>query len=99
ATLCHPLSLHDALPICNMHEAERHCAGLDNLSLIRAFSADAARAYDGPKIGLWYLDAEHTYAAVLADFDAWVPHFGKGCMVAFEDRKSTRLNSSHVKIS
>ncbi len=74
--------------IANMREAERHCAGLDNLSLIRAFSTDAARDYDGPKVGLWYLDAEHTYAAVLADFAAWEPHFGKGCVVAFDDYRA-----------
>ena len=71
--------------IDNMHKARAHCAGLKNLTLTRAFSHDAAADYDGPKIGLFYLDAEHTHAAVLADFAAWAPHFAKGCVVAFDD--------------
>lgn len=71
--------------IDNMRKAQRHCAGLANLTLIRAFSADAATTYDGPRIGLWYLDAEHTHDAVLADYAAWSPRFAKGCVLAFDD--------------
>lgn len=71
--------------IDNMRKAEQHCAGLSNITMIRAFSTDAAATYDGPRIGLWYLDAEHTHDAVLGDFDAWSPHFAKGCLIAFDD--------------
>lgn len=54
-------------------------------TLIHALSSDAAAAYDGPPIGLLYIDCVHTEAAVLADFEAWAPHLADGALVAFDD--------------
>lgn len=54
-------------------------------TLIRSLSVDAARAWDGPPIGLLYIDGEHTRKAVLADFAAWRVHLAVGAEVAFDD--------------
>lgn len=71
--------------IANMEAAKKLLAGCENVTLTRAFSADAARAWDGPAIGMLYVDAEHTYDAVLADFAAWLPHLASKAVVAFDD--------------
>lgn len=69
----------------NRVEAERHCAGLPNVTLVKGFSADIAALYTQPKIGLLYIDAEHTREGVLSDFAAWSPHLRKNATVAFDD--------------
>ena len=69
----------------NMRIAERLLAGLSNLTLIRDYSVQAAATYDGPPIGLLYIDAEHTRQAVLADWYAWSPHLTPTAVIAFDD--------------
>lgn len=69
----------------NQRRAEQHLADLDNVTLIRGFSVDVAASWDGPKVGMLYIDAEHTRRAVLADFDAWAPHLIDGATVCFDD--------------
>jgi MMP 1-O-methyltransferase len=51
----------------------------------QAFSVDAAAVYDGPKIGLLFIDGDHTEAAVRADVEAWSPHLAAGHTIAFDD--------------
>ena len=75
--------------IRNLDHARRHCAGLTNITFIRDFSTHAAATYSGGPIGMWYLDAEHTYDAVHADWDAWAPLLEPGCIVAFDDYRPT----------
>lgn len=52
---------------------------------VQAFSTDAAATYAGPPIGLLFIDGDHTYPAVKADFDAWSPLLAQGATVAFDD--------------
>lgn len=52
---------------------------------IKAFSVDAAAKWDGPKIGLLFIDGSHTYADVKADYEAWSPHLVRGSVVVFDD--------------
>src|SRR5207302_11493493 len=95
----HPLSLHDALPICELIN-ERH-SPLDP-GAVGAIS-------EVPKVGLvtfskpiWFYGLEALAEKILPAKD------GRQRRLAFaqlalpgaypEDRKSTRLNSSHVKI-
>lgn len=51
---------------------------------IRGRSLDVARLWVQP-IGLLFIDAIHTYEAVLADIDAWAPHLAPGAFVVFHD--------------
>lgn len=76
---------------------------LENLSFVRAWpnvtvlrtgSLDAARSWVQP-IGLLFVDAIHTYEAVLADYQAWEPFIRSGGWLAlhdvYEDPERTRL--------
>lgn len=52
---------------------------------IKGFSAQVAATYDGPHVGLLYIDADHAEGSVRADFVAWLPHLAGGATVAFDD--------------
>ncbi len=65
--------------------AERAIAELDNVTLIRDYSTEAAGKYDGPPIGMLYIDSEHTADAVLADWEAWSPHLAPRAVICFDD--------------
>lgn len=52
---------------------------------IRDSTTDAARGWKGPPIALLFVDGDHEYASVRADFLAWVPHCAAGARVAFHD--------------
>lgn len=41
-------------------------------------SAEAAELYDDESVDLVFIDADHTYAAVKADIDAWWPKIKRG---------------------
>lgn len=70
-------------------EAERITDG--RCTLVHDLTTSAARCYDGPPIGLLYIDAEHKLAAVLADFRAWQPHLAPSAVVAFDDYEPGRV--------
>lgn len=55
--------------------------------LIRGFSVEVAKTWTEP-VGLLYIDAVHTEAAVLADFRAWQPHLVPGAWVCFDDHNA-----------
>src|SRR5690606_39934562 len=89
------LALHDALPICRLllPKLLQEYAGIKKDMILSA---------QGNKVELWYKDTYYTYirehASGFSDLAAEVA--GGGFTNPFEkDRKSTRLNSSHVKIS
>ncbi|MDD7813675.1 class I SAM-dependent methyltransferase [Mycobacterium sp. CSUR Q5927] len=71
-----------------MAVAQRAVSGL-NVELIRGFSTEVAATYDGPPIGLLYIDAEHTFDAVTADFHAWHPRLADDAHIAFDDYTET----------
>lgn len=54
-------------------------------TLIRQLSTEAAKHWTGGKIGLLYVDADHSYAAVQSDYQAWRPHLAPDAIVAFDD--------------
>lgn len=51
---------------------------------IQAFSLEAAAEWETP-IGLLYIDGDHEYDSVKADFEAWLPHVPLEGVVAFDD--------------
>jgi hypothetical protein len=57
---------------------------------IRAFSLDVARRWNEP-IGLLYLDGDHSFEAVCADYAAWSPFIVKGGWIALHDYGNPRL--------
>ena len=55
-----------------------------SIRLIPALTVDAAAWWTGPIDFLW-IDADHTYDAVRADLEAWVPHVRIGGLFAGDD--------------
>lgn len=69
-------------------EAKRnvHRNGLrEHVTMVRGFSTDVAADWDGPRIGLLYVDGDHNKAAVRADWEAWSPHLADDAVVVFDD--------------
>jgi predicted O-methyltransferase YrrM len=55
------------------------------VSVVGLESTRAAAAWGGARIGLLFIDGDHRYEAVRADFEAWRPHLAPGARVAFDD--------------
>lgn len=66
------------------------CRLWGRVSPVRAFSVDAAACYDGPPIGLLYIDGDHEEAAVRADVAAWSPHLAADHVIVFDDLDTKR---------
>lgn len=73
----------------DMQAAAEYTGG--RAQLIHATTVEAARDYDGPTVGLLYIDAEHTQPSVLADFHAWRPHLASSAVVAFDDHEPGKI--------
>lgn len=57
---------------------------------VREFSTAAAADWPGPSVGLLFVDADHSEAAVRADVAAWRPHLALGHVIAFDDLDTPR---------
>jgi predicted O-methyltransferase YrrM len=57
----------------------------DQITLIHAFSQDVAVDWDGPPIGLLFVDADHSAEGARRDITAWAPHLAPGAMLAVDD--------------
>lgn len=55
------------------------------VSVVGLDSRRVAGAWDGPRVGLLFVDGDHRYESVRADFEAWRPHLAPGARVAFDD--------------
>lgn len=63
----------------------------ETVTMIQAFSTDAAAEWDGPPIGLLFIDGDHREGAVRRDFSAWEPHLAHGAIIAFDDHRQDRF--------
>lgn len=52
---------------------------------LQGFSTDVAKQWDGPPIGLLFIDADHAAHSVRDDYDAWAPHLAPDATVIFDD--------------
>src|SRR5699024_11541165 len=82
-TINHPISLHDALPIFPGHPQNAMVTGGKALRS-RGTDGAAPAAWGGSALG-WCVEARHAQESAVS--------------TESPDRKSTRLNSSHVSIS
>lgn len=55
------------------------------VSVVGLDSRAVAGCWRGPCVGLLFVDGDHRYEAVRADFDAWEPRLAPGAIVAFDD--------------
>jgi predicted O-methyltransferase YrrM len=58
---------------------------IDHVAPRVAASLDAAAGWDGRPIRLLFIDGDHSYAAVKADLEAWLPYVASGGYVVFDD--------------
>jgi hypothetical protein len=52
-------------------------------------SIDVARSYDGPLIGLLYIDGDHSAESVRSDIDAWRRYLAPDARIAVDDYGGT----------
>jgi predicted O-methyltransferase YrrM len=57
----------------------------DRIVLYRGLSADAAREWSGPPVGIAWIDGAHDLDSVLADLDGWGPHLAMGGVLLVHD--------------
>src|SRR5205807_4481784 len=96
-TASHPLPLHDALPISVLEHNRRDLVSLAGLTarlleIVRGGPDYAENAREALALG-------HVYARAHADERALSAFERAVTLAATSDRKSTRLNSSHLVIS
>jgi predicted O-methyltransferase YrrM len=52
---------------------------------IQGFSVEVARAWEGPPVGLLFIDGDHSAKAVAADVAAWTPHLTPDAVLVLDD--------------
>lgn len=59
----------------------------NQVSLIHRFSQDVAADWSGdqPRVGLLFVDGDHTEAGARGDIEAWAPHLAEGAVIAVDD--------------
>lgn len=60
----------------------------DRIELIKAFSAGVADLWAskrGKKVGLLFVDGDHTREGARRDIEAWAPHLAEGARIAVDD--------------
>lgn len=55
---------------------------------IHECSEAAAAHFDHSSVGLLFIDADHTYEAVCADIDGWLPRIAEGGLLVFHDAEN-----------
>src|SRR5690606_41243109 len=95
-TEIYTLSLHDALPICAEAKLRKGESGpaLADVNFVRASRTARPERTPAP---LAAMDLDILYRE--RGFELYWEGFRRTDQIRFGDRKSTRLNSSHVKIS
>jgi len=57
----------------------------DQITLIRGFSVEVAKSWEGPEVGFLFIDGDHQENMVRADWEAWHSHLAPNAVVAFDD--------------
>lgn len=58
---------------------------VDHVTMIRGFSTDVAQEWDGPPIGLLFIDGDHRQHAARLDFRTWQPHLHPDGIIVWDD--------------
>lgn len=86
-----PRRAHFTDPAVHTQAVENVAASGLDVTLIRGFSVDIARSWDGPMIGLLHIDGSHNEQAVKSDFAAWRKHLTSGATVVFDDYNRRKM--------
>lgn len=66
----------------------------DRWTLICAYSYDVVSTWKAP-IDLLFIDGDHSYPTVRADFDQWVPHVRPGGVILLHDSRRAPGTPAH----
>jgi hypothetical protein len=55
------------------------------VTAVRSVTAELGQRWDGPPVGLLFIDADHSYEGVQSDWNAWKHGMASGATVAFHD--------------
>lgn len=72
-------------------DAQLRSVGLRGyVTAIRARTTNAALSYDGPPVGLLFVDADHSEPGVLADVRGWRRHLAEDAVVILDDYQTPK---------
>lgn len=57
----------------------------DKIRLVQNFASDEAARYDGPPVGLLFVDDDHEYSGARRAVEDWAPHLAPGATIAVDD--------------
>jgi hypothetical protein len=60
-----------------------------HVTAVKTLSTMAGGHYEGPPVGLLYIDGDHSMKAAIADFRAWRGHLADDALVVFDDYAMT----------
>lgn len=67
-------------------EQQIRACGLDgHVTMIRGFSTEVAEEWDGPPVGLLFIDGDHREAPARRDLRSWQPHLSREAVIAWDD--------------
>src|SRR5690606_42111584 len=95
----YPLSLHDALPICSVKVLRTVAEGLDSPWGLAPIPGGGLLVASRDKATITHVDERTGKKTELGTVPGVAPEGEGGLLGIALDRKSTRLNSSHVQIS
>jgi hypothetical protein len=69
----------------------------EHVTAVKSLSTMAGDHYEGPPVGLLYIDGDHAKRAAIADLRAWRSHLTDDALVVFDDYAMT--NNPGVKVA
>ena len=66
-------------------EQIRACGLSGHVTMIRGFSTEVAEEWDGPPVGLLFIDGDHREAPARRDLRSWQPHLSREAVIAWDD--------------
>lgn len=66
-------------------EKAREIAGQVGATILVGDTSEVGGQWLGAKVGLLYIDGDHSYEGVKADWEAWRPHLADNATVIFDD--------------
>lgn len=61
------------------------CGLTEHVTMVRGFSVEEAKEWQGPKVGLLFIDGDHRQHAARKDFRSWQPHLSWDAVICFDD--------------
>ena len=61
------------------------CGFDDAITLVQGFSVEEAQNWQGPPVGLLFIDGDHRQHAARKDFRSWQPHLSRDAVICFDD--------------